>query len=208
MNEPNRAAVFLDKDGTLVEDVPYNVDPDLLSFTANAVSALAMLVRAGYALVVVTNQSGLASGRFSRFDFARLQRALTGRLREEGGVELAGFEICPHAAGPNGRPACACRKPAPGMLERAALAGGFDLSRSWMIGDILDDIEAGRRAGCRTVLLDVGNETVWQRSPLRTPHYCCTDLLQASRIIRGASMDPSIESTDSPRQPARLPVAQ
>ncbi len=208
MSEPNRAAVFLDKDGTLVKDVPYNVDPDLLSLTANAVPALAMLVHAGYALVVVTNQSGLASGRFSRFDFARLQRALTGRLREEGGIELAGFEICPHAAGPNGRPACLCRKPAPGMLEQAARAGGFDLSRSWMIGDILDDIEAGRRAGCRTVLLDVGNETLWQVSPLRTPHYRCADLLQAARIITGASLDPSIETGDSCRHPAWLPVAQ
>ena len=182
-----RPAVFLDKDGTLIEDVPYNVDPELVVFTRHALPALAMLSGAGFALVVVTNQPGLESGRFSPGQFETLQRALVERLREEGGIELDGFEVCPHLPDAQGQPVCACRKPAPGMIERCATANGFDLSRSWMVGDILNDIEAGRRAGCRTVLLDVGSETLWEMSPLREPHHRCADLLEAARVIAGVA---------------------
>jgi histidinol-phosphate phosphatase family protein len=178
-----RRAVFLDKDGTLVMDVPYNVDPARLRFTPRALEGLLALDRAGYALVVVTNQSGLAAGRFSRAEFGRLQRALEQRLRDEAGITLAGFYTCPHAPGPSPALGCLCRKPAPGMLRQAALVHGLELGRSWMVGDILDDVEAGHRAGCRTVLLDVGNETVWRRSPLREPDHRVRDLLEAARAI-------------------------
>ncbi|HUP05523.1 MAG TPA: HAD family hydrolase [Caldimonas sp.] len=178
-----RRVVFIDKDGTLVVDVPYNVDPARLTFTPHALAGLQALQRAGYALVVVTNQPGLAAGRYSRAEFAKLQRALEERLRREAGIELAGFYTCPHAPAPSPALACLCRKPAPGMLRQAALARGFDLSSSWMIGDILDDIEAGHRAGCRAVLLDVGNETVWRRSPLREPDHRVADLHEAARVI-------------------------
>jgi hypothetical protein len=86
-------------------------------------------------------------------------------------------------------PGCLCRKPAPGLLRQAARAHRIDLQRSWMIGDILDDIEAGRRAGCRPVLLDVGSETVWRMSPLRTPHHRAPNLLEAARAIIAADDD-------------------
>lgn len=178
-------AVFLDKDGTLVEDVPYNVDPALLRFTPGAIPALQLLAREGFAIVIVSNQSGLALGNFTRGEFAALQRALVARIREEAGVEVTGFYACPHAPGPGNVPACLCRKPAPGMLRQAALAHRLDLGASWMVGDILDDVEAGRRAGCRSILLDVGNETVWRMSPLRTPHHRCADLHEAARVIVG-----------------------
>lgn len=180
---PGRPAVFLDKDGTLVEDVPYNVDPARLRFTPRAVEALRLLAAHGYALVVVTNQPGIALGRFDRAALFRLQAALTARLADAG-VHLAGFHACPHAPEPpGGAPGCDCRKPAPGLLRRAAEAHRLDLPRSWMVGDILNDIEAGRRAGCRTVLLDVGHETEWQMSPLRTPHRCVRDLMEAAQAI-------------------------
>jgi D-glycero-D-manno-heptose 1,7-bisphosphate phosphatase len=179
----SRPAVFLDKDGTLVEDVPYNVDPARLVFTAGALPALALLAEAGYALVVVTNQPGLASGRFSRSDFALLERALMRRGRDEAGVDIAAVYACPHAPAVGRSPACLCRKPAPGLLRRASLEMRLDLARSWMVGDTLDDIEAGRRAGCRTVLLDVGHETLWRMSPLRTPHHRCGDLFEAAQRI-------------------------
>ncbi|MDB5817282.1 MAG: family hydrolase, partial [Rhizobacter sp.] len=175
-------AVFLDKDGTLVEDVPYNVDPAKLRFTPGAIEGLRLMASHGYKLIVVTNQPGVAMGLFGRADLMRLERALTGMLRDEG-VELAGFFACTHA--PSNRPGggCLCRKPAPGLLRQAALAHKVDLKRSWMVGDILNDIEAGQRAGCRTVLLDVGNETEWRLSPLRTPHLRVADLLDAARAI-------------------------
>lgn len=164
-----RPALFIDKDGTLVENVPYNADPALLRFHAGAMPALAAFAREGYALVVVTNQPGLALGRFSTAQFGRLRQALEARLRREAGVVLAGFEVCPHAPRADGAPACRCRKPSPAMLIDAADRLGLDLARSWMVGDTLDDVEAGRRAGCRTVLLDTEGETVWRRNPWRLP---------------------------------------
>lgn len=175
----DRRAVFIDKDGTLVRNVPYNVDPAHLHFTAHALEALQALDRAGYALIVVSNQPGLALGRFTRAQLVALRQALTLKLRDEGGIALTAFHVCPHAPGE----ACLCRKPAPGLLYQAARRHGIDLARSWMIGDILDDVEAGRRAGTRTVLLDVGNETQWRLSPLRTPHHRCADLGEAAALI-------------------------
>lgn len=177
-----RPAVFLDKDGTLVEDVPYNADPARLRFTRRALPALQALQRAGYALVVVSNQPGLALGYFSAAQFDALQQALQRRLREEGGVALDGFFFCPHAPGAG----CECRKPAPGLLLQAEAALGLNLARSWMVGDILNDVEAGQRAGCRTVLLDVGHETLWQFSPLRRPRHRAKDLLDAADFILGS----------------------
>jgi len=181
-----RRAVFLDKDGTLVRDVPYNVDPALLEFTPNALAGLDRLASAGFALFIVTNQPGLASGRFSRRDFAALEAALRARVEAECGVRIEGVFCCPHLPGGDGRPACLCRKPAPGLMRQAALAHGVDLGRSWMVGDILDDIEAGHRAGCQAILLDVGNETEWKLSPIRRPDAVCADLLAAAQFIEGA----------------------
>lgn len=181
-----KRAVFLDKDGTLVEDVPWNVDPALLRFTPQAVPALQRLAAADYLLVIVTNQSGLATGRFTPAQFGVLQQALLQRLREEGGIEIAGVYLCPHAPAADGSTQCDCRKPQPGMLKQAALAHGIDLEQSWMVGDILNDVEAGRRAGCRTVLLDRGGETEWLLTPQRTPHQVCEDLAGAADAILDA----------------------
>lgn len=166
---PRRPACFIDLEGTLVEAVADNTDPLRLRFMPGAGAALARLQQAGLALVIVTNQSGLARGRFTRADFARLQQVLLQRLQDEFGVAVDGVEVCPHAPDEAGRPACLCRKPAPGMLVRAAHRHGLDLARSWMVGDTLDDVEAGHRAGARGLLFDSGGETVWRRSPLREP---------------------------------------
>jgi D-glycero-D-manno-heptose 1,7-bisphosphate phosphatase len=183
-----RRAVFLDKDGTLIENVPYNVDLALIRLAPGAAEGLTQLHRAGFALFVISNQSGVARGYFP-------ESALEGvevRLREllaAFGVPLAGFAYCPHH--PEGTVeefamACDCRKPAPGMILRMAAEHAIDLVRSWMIGDILDDIEAGRAAGCRTVLIDNANETEWLLSPDREPHYRVPDLAAAARLIVGS----------------------
>lgn len=180
------AAVFLDKDGTLVEDVPYNVDPALIRLTAGAGLALRKLSGAGYKLIVVSNQSGVARGLFPESALARTEERL-GTLLAEYGVRLDGFYYCPHH--PEGSVAeyaveCVCRKPAPGMLLKAAAEHGIALGRSWMVGDILNDVEAGRRAGCSTILLDNGNETEWQLNRLRLPDCIAGDLdAAAARIL-------------------------
>jgi len=178
-----RRAVFVDKDGTLVENVPYNVDPARLRFTPSALVGLRALADAGYAVIVVTNQPGLATGRFTRRDFAALESALCRRVEEESGVDIAAIYCCPHAPSAGGKIGCLCRKPAPGLLRQAARAHRLDLAQCWMVGDILDDVEAGHRAGCRSILLDVGNETEWKLSPIRTPEARCADLAEAARFI-------------------------
>lgn len=183
-----KPAVFIDKDGTLIHDVPYNIDPHRMALRADAGAALRELQAAGYALVLVTNQAGVALGRFPESALPPLWGALSTHLSEED-VHLTGVYYCPHH--PEGRgdyaARCTCRKPQDGLLRRAAKAHDIDLARSWMIGDILDDVEAGHRAGCRSVLLDVRSETEWQLSPLRTPDYVAPDLRAASRHIAAAS---------------------
>jgi histidinol-phosphate phosphatase family protein len=169
-------AVFLDKDGTLVVNVPYNVDPERTVLTPGAAAAVARLSAAGYRIIVVSNQPGAALGFFSEKALhgveAKLRELLPG---------LHGFYYCPHLPAER----CACRKPQPGLIERAAREHEVDLAASWMIGDILDDIQAGRRAGCCTILLDVGNETEWVLSEERSPHHVAADLRQAAALIAG-----------------------
>ncbi len=181
-----RRAVFLDKDGTLVENVPYNVDPERIRLMPGALEGVAALHASGYRLIVVSNQSGVARGYFRE----EALRPVEARLREllaGAGAQLDGFYYCPHAEEGVVAPfkiACGCRKPLPGLLERAALDHGINLEASWMIGDILDDVEAGRRAGCRTILIDNGNETEWVLSPQRVPDYIAADLSRAACLIR------------------------
>jgi D-glycero-D-manno-heptose 1,7-bisphosphate phosphatase len=179
-------AVFLDKDGTLVEDVSFNVDPARIRLAVRAGAALRLLASLGYVLFVVSNQSGVARGMFDEAALGPVRSRLTELLREEG-VALRQIACCPHH--PDGvvrryAVICNCRKPAPGMLLELGREHGIDLHASWMIGDILDDVEAGNRAGCRTVLIDNGNETLWQISSARVPDLVATDLYGAAEAIR------------------------
>lgn len=181
----NQAAIFLDKDGTLVRDVPYNVDAERIVLKPEAGPALARLQAAGYSLVLVTNQPGVARGYFGESALDAVWSALAGLLAPYG-VAFDAIYYCPHHPHGSNRDyarECACRKPEPGLLFQAASERGYDLKRSWMIGDILDDIEAGRSAGCRTVLLDVGSETEWRTAPWRQPHYTTGSLAQAASYI-------------------------
>lgn len=180
---PRRRAIFLDKDGTIIENVPYNVDPALLKLTPSAIEGLRLLQARGFLLVIVTNQSGLARRLFDRLQLNQALAALRAMLAA-GEVNILDVFVCPHAPAASAlAPGCLCRKPAPGLLLQAAAVHQIDLRRSWMVGDILNDVEAGRRAGCRTVLMDVGNETEWRLTPIRTPDVRAPDLLEAARAI-------------------------
>lgn len=186
--EMENKAVFLDKDGTLVVDVPYNVDPAKIRLTTGAIEGLQALHRAGYLLVVISNQSGIARGYFPEAALGAVEERLRGLLAEHD-IPLAGFYYCPHH--PEGvveeyAIVCSCRKPAPGLLLQAARDHNIDLEQSWFIGDILDDVEAGHRGGCRTILIDNGNETKWQLSAQHSPDYICSNLAHAASIITGA----------------------
>ncbi|MDP8955529.1 MAG: HAD family hydrolase [Actinomycetota bacterium] len=182
-------AVFLDKDGTLVENLPYNADPAKMRLSPGAAEGIRLIHQAGLRLFVVSNQSGVARGHFPEEALAGVEARLR-ELMADAGARLAGFYYCPHHA--EGRVAkysvaCDCRKPGPGMVLNAARDHAIDLSKSWLVGDILDDVEAGRRAGCRTILVDNGHETEWKTGDDRTPDHTAPDLAEAARIILSAS---------------------
>jgi D-glycero-D-manno-heptose 1,7-bisphosphate phosphatase len=184
-----RSAVFIDKDGTLVDDLPYNVDPHRMRLAAGAAEGLQRLARSGHALFVVSNQSGVALGRFGETDLLPVRSWLDAAFTMHGAV-LAEFRYCPHAPDARGAPQCACRKPRPGMLLDLAQRWNLDLACSWMIGDILDDVEAGKRAGCRTILIDNGNETLWRDGRNRRPDFQVYNFAEAARIAATAATSP------------------
>jgi len=165
-------ALFLDRDGTLVEPRHYPSDPKDLVLQPGVGPRLRRFQDAGWELIVVTNQSGLARGYFTEEALERMHDHLRGMLRVWG-VELNAIHACPHHVDgviPHLAVPCSCRKPRPGMLLQAAHQRNIDLSRSWMIGDILDDVEAGNRAGCQSVLVDLGTERL-PATPERWPRF-------------------------------------
>jgi D-glycero-D-manno-heptose 1,7-bisphosphate phosphatase len=180
-----RKAIFIDKDGTLIRDVPYNVDPALIELEESAAEALEMLKKYDYLIIVISNQSGVAHGYFREADLEQVKDRIQQLLRHEH-VAIDGFYFCPHH--PNGREneyatQCDCRKPQPGMILRAAIDHNIDLSQSWMIGDILHDVEAGNKANCKTILINNGNETEWALSESRWPTNIVQNLMEAAAVI-------------------------
>lgn len=178
--------IFLDKDGTLVRDVPYNTDPAKIILEQGVASGLRRLAEAGYRFVGVSNQSGVARGLFKEEDLVPVIHRLNELLEQAAGIRLDGFYYCPHhprGTVPKYCVECTCRKPQPGLLLTAARELDIDFQTAWMVGDILDDVEAGRRAGCRTILIDNGHETVWKPGPYRTPDFTAGGLEDAAQII-------------------------
>jgi D-glycero-D-manno-heptose 1,7-bisphosphate phosphatase len=153
-----RPAVFLDRDGVLIADDHYVGSPDRVRMLPGSAEAVAALNRAGWAVVVVTNQAGVAKGYFSAADVEAVHAFVAGQLAGAG-AHVDAFYYCPHH--PEGtagayRVRCECRKPEPGMLRAAAADLGLDPARSWMVGDRESDLAAGAAAGCRTVLVRTG----------------------------------------------------
>lgn len=175
-------AVFLDKDGTLIRDVPYNVDPAKIRLYPDVPEALQLLQQHGYRLVVISNQSGVARGYFEEPALTGVRDELSAQVGKYG-VTLDGFYYCPHH--PQGTVAaytmdCLCRKPKPGLLLRAAQELTIDLTCSWMIGDTPSDVEAGETAGCRSILISSGNKTKWEITENRMLHGVAGNLREAA----------------------------
>lgn len=178
-------ALFLDRDGTLVHPVHYPSRPEQLCLYENIAAELLALQLMGFLLIVITNQSGIARGYFTEHDLDRMHDSLKEKLAAQN-VFLDAFYHCPHHPDgiiPELALRCDCRKPCPGMLLRAADDFDIDLHRSWFVGDILDDVEAGNRAGCRSVLVDLGSEQAPTHF-LRCPTLVGRDTCHALRMIR------------------------
>ena len=147
-----RPAVFLDRDGTLMEDSGYIGDPEKVRILPGVREALERLHNAGFVLVIITNQSGIGRGRFTEADFTAVQERL---FRDLGSPLITATYMCPdHADMPSDR-----RKPSPAMILEAVTDLGLDISKSWMIGDKPIDVECGRRAGARSILVLSGEGT-------------------------------------------------
>lgn len=184
-----RRAIFLDRDGTLVYPAHYPSCPEELRLYPNIGPGLAVLQEMGFCLVVVTNQAGIARGYFTEADLQCIHEYLRAQLATWG-VHLDGIYHCPHhpdGALPELAIRCACRKPQPGMLLQAAHDLNLDLEHSWLVGDILDDVEAGNRVGCRTILVDLGTEQAPELAR-RGPTFMARDTRHALRIIHIAEV--------------------
>lgn len=201
MSVIQRPAVFLDRDGTLNEMV-YDPDhgvmdspfvPEQLMLRRQAATFVGALNELGYLCLVVTNQPGLAKGTLTLERLARIHDKLSADLRRNGAA-LDGIYFCPHHpdAGPSARRglavACACRKPAPGLILEAAADHRVDLRRSFMVGDGLVDVEAGRRAGVSTILVTKAQAALLEKideRPDARPDHWAADLHGALAIIAG-----------------------
>ena len=153
-----RPAVLLDRDGTLIDDTGYPSRFDQVRFFPCGFAAVRRLNEAGFLVVVVTNQSGVGRGYFSEDQLADLHVRLTEAFAAEG-ARLDAFYVCPHydlSPDPRYRRACSCRKPLPGLGQKAAADLEIDLDRSYMIGDKEDDVKFGRAVGAVPVLVLTG----------------------------------------------------
>lgn len=179
-------AIFIDKDGTLIPDIPYNVNVDLISIDPETIKGLQIMKAQGFLLFIISNQPGVAKGYFNEKDLERIKNKIDSLL-EPHQIHFSGFYYCPHYADAVVKEYainCDCRKPLPGLIIKAAEGFQINLSQSWMIGDILNDVEAGKRAGCKTILLDNGHETEWILNSLRTPDFKAKSMKEAALLIK------------------------
>lgn len=177
-NRVLRRVVFLDRDGTLNVEVHYLSDPAQVELLPGVGEGLAALQRAGYLLVVLSNQSGIARGYFTEATLSRIHARLAELLRGHGAT-LDGIYYCPHA--PDSE--CSCRKPKPGLGLRAAQEIGADLSRAVIVGDKACDIELGRALGCKTVLVRTGWGRNYDFATSPHPDFDAQNFAQATQWI-------------------------
>lgn len=166
-------AVFLDRDGVINANCPrehdYIKSPAELVLLPGAAEGVARLNAAGFLVILATNQRGIARGMMTDADLEAVHQAMVAELRE-GGAHIDAIYVCPHDNGE-----CDCRKPLPGLLFRARDELGIDLAASWMVGDHLTDVRAGKAAGVLTVL--VGGERSDESD------FTCEDLPAAVDLI-------------------------
>lgn len=185
-----KPAVFLDRDGTINVDVGYLCHPDQITLLARATEALALLRDCGLELVIITNQAGVARGLIPPAQLSVIERAFLRRMRSHA-IPIAGYYACPHH--PDGivaeyRQACECRKPAPGLVLRAARELDLDLERSYVVGDKPSDVQLAHNAGATGILVLTGEGRTHLENynpAFKPPHKVCEDLYEAARWIAG-----------------------
>lgn len=183
-----KQAVFLDQDGTINKEVGYLDNPAQLKLLPGAAKAIKALNGRRLLVIVASNQSGIARGYFTEEDLERIHQKLKGELAKKGAF-IDAIYYCPHHSEIGDKiykKACRCRKPNPGMLEKAALDFDLNLRQSYLVGDKVSDIEAGHRVGCKTVLVRTGygEETIKKRMEwVFSPTFVAADLAEATKWI-------------------------
>lgn len=172
-------AVFLDRDGVINEQVHYLSSPDDFRFLPRAVEALKKLSESEYKIVVISNQSGVARGLFTRETLEKITDKMLYGLEKEG-VRVDGVFYCTHH--PDEK--CGCRKPETGLIDEASKELGIEADGSYFIGDMTTDIACGRNAGLKTILVETGNAGRDKRTDSK-PDYKADDLYDAVDIILG-----------------------
>jgi D-glycero-D-manno-heptose 1,7-bisphosphate phosphatase len=192
-------AVFLDRDGTMIEDVGYLSRLAEVRWFPFTVDAIRLLNRAGFLVCVTTNQSGVARGYYSEDDVRALHAQMAAHLAA-GGAHVDGWFHCPHhpnADVPAYRAACRCRKPEPGMIEQACAQFPIDLARSFVIGDNRADVSAAARAGALGVLVRTGygDDVLRAHGPIvPDASYVATDLMAAVSWVLAVNAHPTVAS--------------
>lgn len=198
--------VFLDRDGTINEEVCYLSHENQFKLIDGTVEAIRLLRQSGFKVVLFTNQAGVARGYFSERTVHRIHQVMTDMLQAQN-AHLDGIYYCPHHP-TSGiglyRIACSCRKPKPGMLERAARELNIDLKQSFVVGDKVSDLEAGYAVDCRTVLVRTGYglQAEMQFSNYKfQPHHVAANVLEAAQWI--STQDTQHENDGRPTRPVR-----
>lgn len=173
--------ILLDRDGTINVDTHYLSDPEGLRLETGAADGLCQLRDMGFRFAILTNQSGIARGYFTRNRLDEIHDRLSSMLADHG-ITVDGYFICPH--GPDED--CSCRKPLPGLGEQARDALGFDPAQAWMIGDKDADIGLGQALGSRTVLVRTGKGAKTEAAGTCTPTLIADTLADAARQIAAA----------------------
>jgi len=178
-------AVFLDRDGTIIEDVGYPHERNQIKFLPGVSQAIRRLNENGFKVIIVTNQAGVARGYFTEETVKEINKYIQESLAEEGAV-IDMVYYCPHhieGVIEEYRKACHCRKPNPGMIEEAVRDFDIDVGGSFLIGDHLSDVEAGVRAGCGTVLLAREEPLSKSREIVVMPDHIAPDLFEAVKWL-------------------------
>ncbi|MFA5113820.1 MAG: D-glycero-beta-D-manno-heptose 1,7-bisphosphate 7-phosphatase [Candidatus Margulisiibacteriota bacterium] len=174
-------AVFVDRDGTIIEDSGYISTPKEVHFLPGSIEALRQLNQAGFKVIVITNQSGVARGFFSEDMVQTIDKFIHKQVLSGGG-HIDAFYYCPHHPEHGVYPyrqECACRKPSPGMIKQAAQDHHLDLGRSFMVGDHSCDVRAGKTAGVRTVFVLTGHGSREKAKLADKPDHTAPSLAEA-----------------------------
>ncbi len=178
-------AVFLDRDGTIIEDTGYVHERDKVRFLPGASQAIKSLNENGFRVIIITNQAGVARGYFTEEAVKEINSFVQESLANEGAF-IDMIYYCPHHVEgiiDEYKKECYCRKPNPGMIEQAVRDFDIDLKNSFVVGDHLSDVEAGRRAGCKTILIAGGHSQNKGEESLQISNYVAPDLSEAVKWL-------------------------